>query len=310
MTAVLKYSRAQKISVESIILVCALLVLSTPISAQTPDSSRPGVGLPPASPPIGPLRRLPDGRIVPSEPPAAAPTQDAPAAPSSPDAPPAAVVAPRPTAPQAPAPAGRRSAGIVVTATGHVLTTAYVVDGCRRLRVTQANGTTQDALFIARETERDLGLARMQTPQSTVAALRDGPSALNTSVKLVGYPLLGGARTPLTVLATLSAREDTNLRSVLRLSASAQQNTNFGPTGFLLRGSPVADSGGGVVGVLSASNPPQDHFDAEGKLTRRDSYATDARTCLDFLRRNGVTPATQPTTADPTGYTVVVECAG
>jgi S1-C subfamily serine protease len=220
------------------------------------------------------------------------------------------VVTPRSPVPQAPAPAGRRSAGIVVSATGHVLTTAYVVDGCRRLRVTQSNGTTQDALFIARETERDLGLARMQTPQSTVAALRDGPSALNTAVKLVGYPLLGGGRAPLTVQATLSAREDTNIRSVLRLSATAQQNTSFGPTGFLLRGSPVADAGGGVVGVLAASNPPQDHFDAEGKLTRRDSFATDARTCLDFLRRNGITPATQPTTADPVGYTVVVECAG
>ena len=293
------------------LVVCALLALATPVQAQVPDSSRPGVGLPPASPPIGPLRRLPDGRIVPSEAPATAPTPETPAAPSSPGAlPPATVVTPRSPVPQAPAPAGRRSAGIVVSATGHVLTTAYVVDGCRLLRVTQSNGTTQDALFIARETERDLGLARMQTPQSTVAALRDGPSALNTSVKLVGYPLLGGGRTPLTVQATLSAREDTNIRSILRLSASAQQNTSFGPTGFLLRGSPVADAGGGVVGVLSASNPAQDHFDAEGKLTRRDSFATDARTCLDFLRRNGITPATQPTTADPVGYTVVVECAG
>jgi hypothetical protein len=182
------------------------------------------------------------------------------------------------------------------------------VDNCRRLRVTQPNGTTQDALFIARESERDLGLARMQTPQSTVASLRDGPSALNTAVKLVGYPLLGGTRAPLTVQATLAGREDTNIRSVLRLSAGVQQTTNFGPLGFLMRGSPVADSGGGVVGVLSASNPPQDYYDAEGKLIRRDSYATDARTCLDFLRRNGVTPAAQPTTADPAGYTVVVEC--
>ncbi len=289
-----------------------MIALVPSANAQAPNSPRTGgVGLPPPSPPIGPLRRLPDGRIVPTEPPAVAPDstvappQSAPVVPASP-----AAAAPRPPLPAATSAVGRRSAGIVVSATGHVLTTAYVVDNCARLRVTGPSGTTQDAQFIARESERDLGLARVQTPQSTVAALRDNPSALNISVKLIGYPLLGGARTPLSVAATLAGREDTNTRSILRLSAAAQQANSFGPIGFLMRGSPVADASGGVVGVISAANPPQDYFDSEGKLTRRDNFATDARTCLDFLRRNGVIPPAQPTTADPAGYTVVVECAG
>ena len=51
-------------------------------------------------------------------------------------------------------------------------------------------------------------------------------------------------------------------------------------------------------------------FDEEGRLVRRDNFATDSRTIVDFLRRNGVTAATQPTTADAAGYTVVVECMG
>lgn len=300
---------------KSMLFACAMMALSPSVNAQAPESPRGGgVGLPPASPPIGPLRRLPDGRIVPTEPPAVppdsavAPGQSSPVSPAPPASP--AVAAPRPPLPAASSAVGRRSAGIVVSATGHVLTTAYVVDNCARLRVTGPSGTTQDAQFIARETERDLGLARVQTPQSTVAALRDGPSALNISVKLIGYPLLGGARTPLTVLATLAGREDTNTRSILRLSAAAQQANNFGPMGFLMRGSPVADAGGGVVGVISATNPPQDYFDSEGKLTRRDNFATDSRTCLDFLRRNGVIAPAQPTAADPAAYTVVVECAG
>jgi S1-C subfamily serine protease len=79
--------------------------------------------------------------------------------------------------------------GIFVSAQGHVLTNAHIVEGCSSIEVPGPNGLTP-ARVLAKDRTNDLALLKTDLTPPRIAELRAG-IRLGEPVAAFGYPLLG-----------------------------------------------------------------------------------------------------------------------
>jgi hypothetical protein len=140
----------------------------------------------------------------------------------------------------------KSGSGIVIDATGHIMTNNHVIDGCQALRVIDTAGTMTPASVVAADSVNDLALLKTDRRWPTWAAFRDS-QGLRPGEPLVvaGFPLVGLV-SPEMAVATGSLTALAGIRGDSRqfqLSAPVQPGNSGGP---------VIDDSGRVVGVATS----------------------------------------------------------
>jgi S1-C subfamily serine protease len=199
------------------------------------------------------------------------------------------VEAPRPV-PETPVPAKVSiGTGFFVSATGHILTNAHVVDGCDSARISSPNGAVSSRI-IARDIRNDLALLKADLAPSKIAGLRTG-ARLGEQVAAFGYPLRGllstsGNFTVGNVTALTGIGDDTRY---LQVSVPVQPGNSGGP---------LLDASGNLVGVVSAKlNALNVMVATQGDIPQNVNFAIKGSVAAIFLESNGVSFATGTATA-------------
>ncbi|THD76114.1 serine protease [Thalassobius vesicularis] len=168
--------------------------------------------------------------------------------------------------------------GFVVSTSGHVLTNAHVVDGCREIFVDK-----QRSQLVGSSPDFDLALLLTQLPASKAPAkFSPSPALLNSDVTVVGYPyagLLGGLNVTRGAISSL-----TGLRgeaTQMQISAPVQPGNSGGP---------VVGRDGEVVGVVVAKLNAKKLSEVTGDIPQNVNFAVRGEIAKLFLSQHGVQP--------------------
>ncbi len=196
--------------------------------------------------------------------------------------------------------------GFRVSAEGHVLTNAHVVEGCAEAHMPPAGAVA----VAARDEAADLALLKAPAGGS-VATFRQGrgirPGAMAV---VVGYPLRGalasGANVTVGNVSALAGPGDD--RRLIQITAPVQPGNSGGP---------VLDSAGNAVGVVVAKLDAVAMARATGDIPQNVNFAVSAGAARAFLDSEGVAYDTAPSgeslapdevAAKAAAFTVLVEC--
>ena len=194
---------------------------------------------------------------------------------------------PTPASPPAPAPSvdGKVSSGsgFFVTAEGHFVTNAHVVEGCSDVRVRGDDGLTQDARIVARDGTNDLALLKLSKGPSKPASLRLG-IRLGEGVAAFGYPhsdmlSTSGNFTLGNVTALTGLGDDSRF---IQISAPVQSGNSGGP---------LLDNSGNLAGVVTAKLNALKVALRAGDLPQNVNFAVKASILSTFLDANRVSYA-------------------
>ena len=221
----------------------------------------------------------------------------------------AAVATPQPT-PNAPELA-QTGTGFFVTANGHLLTSAHLVQDCAGVQVRAVAGASAAATVLATTSTDDLALLRASTMPSGFASFRTGaPIRAGDGVVLVGFPLAGlltssGNTTTGSVTALTGPRDDTRL---MQISAPVQPGNSGGP---------VLDDSGNIIGVVVSKLDAVTVARATRDIPQNVNFAIKASVATNFLEAHGVVYTTASSETDLRAadiaenarrFSVLVEC--
>jgi S1-C subfamily serine protease len=196
----------------------------------------------------------------------------------------------------------RSGTGFFVSTTGRLVTSAHVVEDCRRITVWPERQTGRVAHVVALDRGLDIALlAAGGEPVPVIAATAEHRDRHpGETIATIGFGV-SPARPREALVSTGAIDGETHLpsgRRVLVIRALLAPGNS---------GAPVLDAGGGVIGVIT------------GRFTRRPglAVATPAPQLERFLVQNGVEPAmTLPDDRQPvdlaerlSGISALVECA-
>ena len=176
--------------------------------------------------------------------------------------------------------------GFVINPNGNVVTNAHVVRGCQSIAMHTEHGDLP-ATLVASDTDHDLAVLNVPGLSATpMAPMRWNISDLKIgdAVTMIGFPGQEGVDGHYTVKKTTvkSLEGPTGEPLWIQLESVAQHGNSGGP---------VLDSGGNVIGVISAMTQTyrvaQDGH-AEPELVSSSDVAITLSTLQDFLRRNSV----------------------
>lgn len=202
--------------------------------------------------------------------------------------------------------------GFCIHPDGYILTNHHVIKDARQILARSPRHRCALELVFADPTN-DLALLRADTPPPGVAKFRDGPPArLGETVVVVGYPLGGllGSGPQVTtgnVSSLIGPGDDT--RS-LQFTAPIQAGNS---------GSPLLDSDGTVVGVVSAKLNAIRIHEITGDVPQNINFAIKAMLARGFLEAAGIdyhhrAPTTLRTTTDIAAeacdFVLKIECQG
>lgn len=221
--------------------------------------------------PVARYLRLPDGRVVPLDPPPAAPI---PIVPAEPEAPPPA------SAPRRGRPIGTGTA-FAVTTDGLAVTNAHVVEACAA--VADADGRL--LRVVARDRQADLALLATSRRFASIVRFRDHSRVeLGEPVLVFGFPYGQALGTGLNVTNGIV----TGLTGPGGDASRFQMNAAVQPGNS---GGPVVDEAGRLLGVAFGRLDDLAVLRATGSLPQGINFAIRAAEVERFLIRNGVTPA-------------------
>lgn len=176
--------------------------------------------------------------------------------------------------------------GFVVSAEGHLLTNAHVVEGCESL-----TAAGKPAEVLATDSSFDLALLKGNPGAADdVASFAASPAPLNSDITIAGYPLSGWlsglnvTRGSVTSLKGLAGDATT-----MQISAPVQPGNSGGP---------VVDSFGNVVGVVVSKLDAQRIADATGDIPQNVNFSIRGEIAKLFLFQNGVDPIVGTSSAD------------
>jgi S1-C subfamily serine protease len=217
------------------------------------------------------------------------------------------------TAPAAkPGAATRRTglgSGFFVDASGHIVTSHHVVQGCGEVRVPARE---EIARVIAADTRNDLALLGIEGTADRLPSFRAGTAArLGESVIVAGFPLgqvLAGGLNITTGSVSALAGPGNNT-AMLQITAPVQSGNSGGP---------VLDQRGQVIGVVVSKLNALRIAAATGDVPQNVNFAINGSVVRAFLEANGVqlepaaTLGTDEATTDiaeqAKQYTVLLEC--
>lgn len=183
--------------------------------------------------------------------------------------------------PTAPLTKSSSGTGFFVTAAGHILTNAHVVDGCSSISIAADAGQSGLGSVLARDTANDLAIVATTLKPKRVAAF-GGTSRLGEQVAAFGFPLSSilastGNFTLGNVTATSGLKDDSRY---LQISAPVQPGNSGGP---------LLDDKANVVGVVSAKlNALRIMLATDGDIPQNVNFALKASTSTTFLESNRV----------------------
>ncbi len=134
--------------------------------------------------------------------------------------------------------------GFFISASGHIVTNAHVVDGCEDPKVAYGLAEPIPAQVLARDTQNDLALLKVDFAPDQVATLRAGVR-VGEEIAAFGYPLQGmltsaGNFTTGNVSALAGIQNDSRR---IQITAPIQPGNSGGP---------IVDRAGNVIGVVVA----------------------------------------------------------
>jgi TPR repeat protein len=173
--------------------------------------------------------------------------------------------------------------GFFVSASGHVLTNAHVVDGFDLVQVCLEGGAPHLARVVARDSENDLALLETDYQPKTLPVFRRDVE-VGEDVATYGFPLLDylgktGTFTTGTVSANI-VRDNTNL---LQIQAPVQPGNSGGP---------LFDQSGNVVGVVVSKLDALDLAMVTRDIPQLVNFAIKSDVALSFLNSNRVKVST------------------
>jgi len=201
--------------------------------------------------------------------------------------------------------------GILVSRDGMVLTNAHVVEQCRTISITAADGQTQVASLAAKDAGDDLALLRTSLRGGDIAHFReDRPLRSGDEVVVVGFPL-----------SSLLSREANVTAGVISAMAGVhgdiRQYQITAPVQKGNSGGPLADASGNVIGIVSSKLNAMKIAGQTGDLPQNINFAIKSDLARKFLETYAVAyetaPANTPMSAADVGermkrITVFVEC--
>ena len=183
--------------------------------------------------------------------------------------------------------------GIFIGAGGEVLTNAHVVEDCRSIKLTFANGSPEAATLLARDEQNDLAVVRTKRKHDTaaVAAFREAPPLrAGDSVVALGYPLAG-------VLATGANLTVGNVSALAGLGDDTRYIQMSAPVQPGNSGGPLLDTSGHVVGIVTAKLDAMRVARAIGDIPQNVNFALKAQVVRTFLDSKLISYKTEASTA-------------
>ncbi|MFT3673524.1 S1C family serine protease [Aestuariivirga sp.] len=173
--------------------------------------------------------------------------------------------------------------GIIVTASGDVLTNFHVVQGCKTLQLGQAGQLPMSANVMATDVQNDLAVVRPTVTwrPNAIAQFRPTRPRLGESVAVFGFPLTGtlsssGNFVVGTVSSLAGIGDDARL---LQISAPIQPGNSGGP---------LLDSSGNVIGVVNAKLNEIAFASATGALPQNVNFAIKGNVAQNFMDAHSV----------------------
>ena len=183
--------------------------------------------------------------------------------------------------------------GILIGAGGEVLTNAHVVEDCRSIELTFADGGAEAATLLARDEQNDLAVVRggRKRDAAAVAAFREAPPLrAGDSVVALGYPLAG-------VLATGANLTVGNVSALAGLRDDSRYIQMSAPTQPGNSGGPLLDTSAHVVGIVTAKLDAVRVARAIGDVPQNVNFALKAQVARTFLDSKLISYQTETSTA-------------
>ncbi len=177
----------------------------------------------------------------------------------------------------------QKGTGFVVSANGHVVTNAHVVQGC--VGDIQGNPTGEAPAklrLVSSDETNDLALLQATGTFKDIAKIRDKPIQSGDSVVAIGFPFHGLLTSDFTVTTGIvsSLSGVFNDTRFLQISAAVQPGNSGGP---------LLASNGDVVGVVAAKLNAIKFARATGNIPENINFAIKTGALRDFLD-NSVVP--------------------
>ena len=172
--------------------------------------------------------------------------------------------------------------GFMVSKSGHILTNAHVIEGCREVYTKLPSGQAMLASTVAQDLDNDLALLQVPASGSDVASFREGRAVRQgEAVVVVGFPLSGllasgSSLTTGTVSALAGLRDNPTF---LQITAPVQAGNSGGP---------LLDESGNVVGVVVGKLNALKVAGLTGDLPQNVNFAIHGTVARSFLDARGV----------------------
>ena len=177
--------------------------------------------------------------------------------------------------------------GFFISAAGHVLTNAHVINECSSLTVESIGKPAEKAVLVASDTKNDLAVIQTNGRATRAAAFRAGGVRQGESVVAYGFPLSGaiastGNVTTGNVSALAGFHDDSRM---LQISAPVQPGNSGGA---------LMDMTGAVVGVVVGKLNAAKFMEVTGDIPQNVNFAIKAHVAKGFLESHGVEYETAP----------------
>lgn len=201
--------------------------------------------------------------------------------------------------------------GFFVSSDGHVLTNEHVVSKCQAYSVTPSGRSPLVAKLIAKDSNLDLALLKVNRAPLAVASFREPLDLLPVEpIAVIGYPLRG--RVTIKPVIEIGHMFFGRLKATRSDRFTMKIDVRRGNSG-----GPVLDAAGQIIGVVVATVNTPGVYAATGKYVDDVGIGIRQVTALDFLKKHKVkvqksSPGTPLTEADllkkGTGFVAQIGC--
>jgi len=153
---------------------------------------------------------------------------------------------------------GAIGSGVVINATGQVMTAEHVIDGASSIKLTFADGSTSNASVVSSTPQNDIAVLQPDTPPGLIVpAVLGGGAQIGDETFSVGNPLgLTGSMTAgvISGLGRTIERENGQgeLKGLIQFDAAVNPGSSGGP---------LVNRSGQVIGIVTAlANPTDQKF--------------------------------------------------
>lgn len=172
--------------------------------------------------------------------------------------------------------------GFFVTSTGHIITNAHVVESATSIKVRDSFGNIYQATVIAADTMNDIALLKVDAPSPKPLKFpKSNNIRQGEACAAYGFPyseLLSSQGNLATGIVSAVSGLGNDTRYV-QITCPVQAGNS---------GSPLADSKGGVIGVVTSKISDMKILKTKGELPQNINFALKSSTVKAFLETHNV----------------------